>query len=112
MAYFGYAYYASNKDKLKLVAVDGGNGPVKPSVETVRDGSYTPLSRPIFIYVNRDLLQRPAGRAFVTYYVENAGKLAEDALYVAPDEATAEENERRLTEALSGVADSALDSNS
>ena len=50
MAYFGLSYYEENTDKLKVVAIDGGNGPVTPSAETVQSGEYTPLSRPLFIY--------------------------------------------------------------
>jgi len=110
LGYFGYAYYATNKGKLKLIAVKNGDSPpVKPSVETIRDGTYAPLSRPIFIYVNKELFSRPEGRAFVKFYVENAGRLAEEALYVPPDEVTDAENKRRLEEALSAASEPSTD---
>ena len=82
LGYFGYAYYAENQDKLKLIAVDGGDGPVLPSEEAVKTGAYRPLSRPLFIYVNKARLQQPELAAFVEFYVENADQLALDAKYV------------------------------
>src|SRR5690606_16749322 len=65
MGFFGLAYYEENKDKLKLVAVDNGSGAVLPSPQTVEDGTYAPLSRPIFIYVNSEAAKRPEVVAFV-----------------------------------------------
>ena len=59
LGYFGYAYYLENKDKLKLVAVDAGKGPLSPTPENIADGTYSPLSRPIFVYVRKDALARP-----------------------------------------------------
>ena len=86
LGYFGLAYYLENAEKLKLIAVDGGKGPVEPSDETVKDGSYAPLSRPLFIYVNAELLKRPEGKAFIKFYLDNAADLAVKAKYVAaPD---------------------------
>ena len=101
LGYFGLAYYLENSDKLKLIAVDGGNGPVKPSEETVKDGSYTPLSRPLFIYVNKELLERPEGKAFVEFYLKNASKMAVQAKYVAAPEAVHEANAELLKTTLS-----------
>jgi phosphate transport system substrate-binding protein len=69
LAYFGYAYYAANRDRLKLASVDGGKGCVAPSVESVADGTYRPLSRPLFIYANRKAMLRPEGKAFAKFYV-------------------------------------------
>jgi phosphate transport system substrate-binding protein len=104
LGYFGYAYYAENQDRLKLLGIDNGDGKcIQPSMETVRDGTYKPLSRPLFIYVNKKALERPELRAFTKYYVENAPKLAVERKYVAvPDDVDAE-NRRILQEALSGV---------
>jgi phosphate transport system substrate-binding protein len=82
MAYFGLSYYEQNTDKLKVVAVDGGSGPVVPSRETVQSGDYTPLSRPLFIYPSKAALERPEVSAFVQFYLENADRIAEQALYV------------------------------
>jgi phosphate transport system substrate-binding protein len=95
LGYFGYAYYEENKERLKLLGIDGGDGNcVKPSVEAVRNGTYKPLSRPLFIYVNKKALERPEVRAFVEFYVENANKLAAEVGYVAtPDEVHAENHE-------------------
>ena len=75
MGYFGYGYYSDNASRLKLVAVDGGNGCVTPTDETIADGSYAPLSRPLFVYVRHSALERPAVRAYVEYMLENAGSL-------------------------------------
>lgn len=72
LGYFGYAYYAENADKLKLVEVDGGNGCVAPSDATIADGSYTPLSRPLFVYVKHASLARPEVKAYIEFLVQNA----------------------------------------
>lgn len=88
LGYFGYAYYAENMDKLKLVLVDGGKGPISPTETTINDGTYAPLSRPIFIYVGVKAAERPEVDAFVKFYMKHAGKLAADVGYVAlPDDA-------------------------
>jgi phosphate transport system substrate-binding protein len=84
IGYFGYAYYAENKDKLKavpIVAKEGGPA-VEPSEKTVLDGSYQPLSRPIFIYVHEQGYKRPEVREFVEYYLKNGAKLAKEVKYV------------------------------
>ena len=71
--YFGFAYYTENQDKLKVVAVDGGEGCVIPSDETVSEGSY-PLARPLFIYVNKaSLAEKPQLREFVRFFLSDAG---------------------------------------
>ena len=69
LGYFGYAYYQANKASLKLVAVDGGHGCVLPSVQTVADATYQPLSRPLFIYVKTTAAKRPEVAAFVRFYL-------------------------------------------
>lgn len=89
--YFGYTYYEENQDTLKALEIDGGEGCVAPSVETARDGSYAPLSRPLFIYVKNDSLERSEVYAFVEYFLTNSIQLAEDALYIpVPDEQVAD----------------------
>ena len=75
MGYFGLSYYFENQDKLKALAIDSGNGPVAPTPKTVIDGTYTPLSRPIFIYVNKASLDKPEVAEFVEFYLENAEEL-------------------------------------
>lgn len=78
LGYFGYAYYEANKSTLKLVAVQGASGkPVLPSVESIRDGTYRPLARPLFIYVNRVAADRPEVAAFVQFYLEGGRKIVE-----------------------------------
>jgi len=71
MGYFGYSYYVDNKDKLKVVPVDGGNGPVAPSLETVMSKTYAPLSRPLFIYVSSAAVAKPQVVSFVNYYLDH-----------------------------------------
>lgn len=82
LGYFGYAYYAENKNKLKPVAIDNGRGPVMPSEKTVLDGTYQPLSRPIFIYVNANSAKRPEVRQFVSYYLSNGPAIVKKSKYV------------------------------
>jgi phosphate transport system substrate-binding protein len=82
LGFFGLAYFQENRDKLRLVAVDDGDGPVTPSVETVKNGAYKPLSRPIFIYVSNEAARRPEVVSFVEFYLENAGELALDVGYI------------------------------
>ena len=83
LGYFGYAYYYENKSKLKAVAIVNSKGkPVLPSEQTVIDGSYNPLARPIFIYVNEKSLERPEVRQFVEFYMKNAAALTSEVKYV------------------------------
>ena len=82
IGYFGYAYYVENQDKLRAVAVDGGSGCVEPSEATINDGSYSPLSRPLFIYVSSQAIQRPEVAAFARFYLEQAPELAARVGYV------------------------------
>jgi phosphate transport system substrate-binding protein len=85
MAYFGYAYYEANKDKLRaipIIAKDGAPA-IMPSPEAVKDGTYQPLSRPLFIYVNATAAAfKPEVKAFVNFYLENAPKLVAEVKYV------------------------------
>lgn len=75
LGYFGYAYYKQNADKLKIVPIDAGDGPVTPTDETIIAGDY-PLSRPLFIYVNKEAIARPEVKAFLKFYMKNAEQLA------------------------------------
>ena len=83
LGFFGYAYYEENTDKLKIVPIDGGNGPVIPSFDTIKSGEYAPLSRPLFFYVNTEALTREEVKTFVQFYIENAGAMAEEVGYVS-----------------------------
>lgn len=83
LGFFGLAYYEQNQDKLKLVPVDGGNGCIAPNTETVADGTYQPLSRPIFIYVNiARIEEKQAISEFIAFYLQNAGQLSAEVGYV------------------------------
>lgn len=90
LGFFGLAYFEENKDKLKIVNVDGGAGCIEPSVETVRNGTYAPLSRPLYIYVNSSSLGNPEVVNFVNFYLEEAPSILQDVGYVP---LTAEEYE-------------------
>jgi phosphate transport system substrate-binding protein len=83
LGYFGFSYYEENQDRLGALEVDGGDGCVPPSVETAQDGSYTPLSRPLFMYVELSALADTEGLAdFVRYTLENAAAIAGEAQFV------------------------------
>jgi phosphate transport system substrate-binding protein len=82
LGYIPYAYYEPNKKRLKAVAVDGGHGPVLPSRETVENGSYQPLSRPMFIYVNAKSAAKPEVKRFVEFYIAQAPILVPQVKYV------------------------------
>ncbi len=83
LGYFGYAYYIENADKLKVIGVDHGEGCVLPSPETIEDGSYGKLSRPLFIYVDVDALKnRSEVAAFVDFFLDNAPTLVREVGYI------------------------------
>jgi phosphate transport system substrate-binding protein len=85
LGYFGFAYYKENQQRLKLLGVDSGNGCITPSDETIKNGSYKPLSRPLYIYVSSKALARPEVKAFVEYYLTHAAELVPQVGYVALD---------------------------
>lgn len=90
LGYFGLAYFEENKDKLKIVPIVNPktNKPVSPSLKTVMDGEYEPLSRPLFIYVNKKSAEKPEVKEFVEYYLKNASKLIKQVKYIPlPDKA-------------------------
>jgi phosphate transport system substrate-binding protein len=96
LGYFGFAYYAANESKLKLLAVEG----VKPSDDAVRGGSYKPLSRPLYIYVKKSALARPEVAAFVKFYLDNAESLVKEVHYVPVTAEQAKKNQDALAAAL------------
>jgi phosphate transport system substrate-binding protein len=89
IGYFGYAYYEQNQDKLTAVAIDNGEGSIIPSAETIKDNSYRPLTRPLFIYINAKKAQDNSTLAeFVEYYLEKAPEVIATVGYVPlPDSA-------------------------
>jgi phosphate transport system substrate-binding protein len=82
LSYFGYAYYVNNQKKLKAVPIDNGKGPVAPSPKTVENGTYQPLSRPIFIYAARKSLDRPEVREFIAFYLTRAPQFVKQVKYI------------------------------
>lgn len=108
LGYFGLAYYEANRDRLERVAIDDGDdangaGFVLPSPETVLDGTYQPLARPLFIYVNSQKLDRPEVQAFVDFYLDPANQaLINDAGYIAMSEPVYQKVQARLAERKTG----------
>ncbi len=86
LGYFGFTYFEENADKLTAVQIDSGAGCVAPSVETAQDGTYTPLSRPLFIYPSKQALAKPEVKAFFDFYVANDATIAADALFIPLNE--------------------------
>ena len=101
LGFFGYAYYQENAGKLKLIPIDDGDatngeGPITPDLDTVANGTYQPLSRPIFIYVAKDKIARPGVKGFVEFYLGDEGRpLVEEVGYIPlPDGAYTLVNKR------------------
>ncbi len=86
MGYFGFSYYEENNDKLKALKVDAGKGPVEPTFDTIKNKSYAPLSRPLFIYVSKKKFEDEQVKAFTEFYINNAGKLSEEVDYIPLEE--------------------------
>lgn len=82
LGFVPFAYFENNKDKLKLLPVDGGSGAVTPTPETIEKGTYKPLSRPVFIYVSKKAAARPEVQRFVEFYLKNADSLVREVHYV------------------------------
>jgi phosphate transport system substrate-binding protein len=82
LGYFGFSYFEENQDTLKAVEIDGGDGCVAPSVESAQDGTYTPLSRPLFVYAKNESFARPEVEAFVGYALEHETEIAEASQFV------------------------------
>ena len=89
LGYFGFSYYEQNADALNLISVDEGSGCVAPSAETIQDGSYSPLSRPLFMYPSAEAIAKPEVAGFMQYVVDNYSEIAEAALIVPMDETQA-----------------------
>ena len=95
LGFFGLAYYVENQDALRLIGVHNGTEVVKPSLETVKNGTYSPLSRPLFIYVNSTSVHSPEVVEFVNFYIENVGELSKDVGYIPlPDDIYKEQKEK------------------
>jgi phosphate transport system substrate-binding protein len=104
LGYFGLAYFEENHEKLKLLGIDPGDGNcIKPTVETVRDNTYKPLSRPLFIYVRTSSLERPEVQSFVKFYLDNVESITPDAKYVPMPEEKAIKNREAFEQALNSM---------
>lgn len=117
LGYFGYAYYEQNKDKLKLVAVDdkndaNGAGAIAPSPETVANGTYRPLSRPVFVYVKTKSLARPEVAAFVQFYLDQGQSLVREVGYVPMTSRELELVRARYSARKTGTMFTGIDSHS
>jgi phosphate transport system substrate-binding protein len=82
IGYVGYSYYEANKDKIKAVEIDAGKGPVLPSINTIKNTTYQPFSRPLFIYISSKSIEKPNVKKFVEYYLANASKISTSKNYV------------------------------
>lgn len=102
LGYFGYAYYAENRTKMRAVAVDAGQGCVEPTPQTVEGGQYKPLSRPLLIYVKKASLKRPEVAEFVRFYVESAPELVGQVGYIPLSAARYQESMKTYQQALNG----------
>lgn len=103
LGFFGYAYYEENKDQLKVLEVDGGTGCVAPSPETIADGTYTPLSRPLFVYVRKEAIDRPEVQAYVEFFLAGENqKYVSEVGYVALPEDVMELVRQRFEEGTTG----------
>ncbi|MCX6398979.1 MAG: PstS family phosphate ABC transporter substrate-binding protein [Propionibacteriales bacterium] len=97
VGFFGYTYYEQNVDKLKPLSIDNGAGCVAPSAETARDGSYAPLARPLFIYVNNaSYTDKPAVKEFSNYYIANLADIATGAQFIALNDEDYAETQSKL----------------
>lgn len=100
LGYFGFSYFEENMSNLKAVEIDGGAGCVAPSSEAAQNGTYTPLSRPLFIYVNNaSYLEKPAVKAFVDFFIENDDDITAEALFVP----LSEEQKQAAKDALAAI---------
>jgi phosphate transport system substrate-binding protein len=98
MGYFGLSYAVANEGKVKTVQVDGGDGCVEPTPDTVQNGTYKPLSRPLFIYPSGSALQKEVVREFVQFYVDNSEAIAEQAQFVPLTQEQAQESKDKVAQ--------------
>ncbi len=103
LGYFGYAYYAAHKDRMRLVPIDNGKATVAPSVQTVLDGTYRPLSRPLFVYITETAAQRPEVRAFIEYFLTEGNALTREVGFVPLTEQAAAQTLGRFQEVRLGT---------
>jgi phosphate transport system substrate-binding protein len=105
LGFLPYPRYVENQDRLKLVAVDGGEGCVEPSPEAIRDGRYAPLARPLYVYVKRESLKRPEVQEYLRFWFAGAAGFAEEAGLVASQDEVYEANLEDLEAAIAGASE-------
>lgn len=103
LGYVGFAYADKNKDKLKILKVDGGDGCVEPTLETIASGDYKPLSRPLFMYPSEESVKKPEVKGFVSFVLDNNKEIVEAADYIALPDADLEKSKQALEAGTSNV---------
>ena len=103
LGYFGLSYYEENKDKLGVVGIDNGTGAVLPSIETVANNTYAPLSRSLFIFVSKKSAQRAEVKKFVEFYLDNAPELCKEVGYVPMPKSGYDAQKETFQKAVSGL---------
>jgi phosphate transport system substrate-binding protein len=116
LGFFGLEYYLQNKSKLKLIPIDdnddeNGEGAIIPTEETVKNGTYQPLSRPLFVYVLKESVSKPSVKSFVQFYIDNAADLVQDVGYVSLGDSTYSLLSAYFNKGRSGSAFASLESN-
>jgi phosphate transport system substrate-binding protein len=104
MGYFGFSFLQENEGKIKGLSIDSGKGCVAPSVETVQDGTYTPLARPLFVYPSAEALAKPEFDAFMEYYLANVNSIAEQIGFIGLTEEQQTQNETKLKKLISAAS--------
>jgi phosphate transport system substrate-binding protein len=102
MGYFGYSFYQENQDQVKALEIDGGNGCVPPSPQTAQDGSYTPLSRPLYVYPSDQALQNETVDAFLQFYLDNINAVAEQVGFIPLTDQQLSESKSKLDSLIGG----------
>jgi phosphate transport system substrate-binding protein len=103
LGYFGFSYFEENQDNLRALEIDNGDGCVPPSAETASDGSYTPLSRPLFVYVKTESFERQEVEDFIQFIIDNETEIAERSQFVPLNEEQIAEQQQIFDEALEEV---------
>ena len=102
MAFFGYSFYEENADSLKLLGIDSGSGCVQPSTQTVQDGTYAPLSRPLYLYVTAKAMTRPEVQEFMRFAIPEVGLLISDVGFVGSPGQIYVEDQIRIEQIIAG----------
>jgi phosphate transport system substrate-binding protein len=103
MGYFGFSFYQENQDKVKALEIDNGNGCVAPSPQTAQDGSYSPLSRPLFVYPSAQALENETVDAFLQFYLDNINAVAEQVGFIPMTDAQLQKSQQQLESLTSGA---------